>query len=51
MQTFSLTEHEKFKKYFYIKNDLSEIDKAFLEKTKKYIRYIKWVPGLKMIAV
>lgn len=51
MQTFSLKEHQKFKKYFHIKADLSEIDKGFLEKTKKYIRYIKWVPGLKMIAV
>jgi len=51
MQTFSLKEHQKFKKYFHIKADLSEIDEGFLEKTKKYIRYIKWVPGLKMIAV
>lgn len=51
MQTFSLKEHEKFKKYFHIKNNLSEIDKAFLEKTKKYVRYIKWIPGIKMIAV
>lgn len=51
MQTFSLTEHEKFKTYFHIKNNLSEIDKAFLEKTKKYIRFIKWIPWLKMVAV
>lgn len=50
-QTFSLQEHKKFKNYFHIKNNLSEIDKAFLEKTKKYTRFIKWIPGLKMITV
>lgn len=51
MQTFSQKEHEKFKKYFHIKDNLSEIDRAFLEKTKKYTHYIKWIPGIKMVAV
>lgn len=51
MQTFWHKEHQKFKKYFHIKKELWEIDKAFLSKTKKYIQYIKWIPWLKMIAV
>ena len=36
MQTFSQEQHQKFKIYFHIKQTPSEIDRAFLEKTKKF---------------
>jgi len=51
MQKFTKEQHQKFKKYFDIQETPSEIDMDFLEKTKKYIRFIKWIPWLKMIAV
>lgn len=51
MQTFTQEQHQNFKKYFNIKATPSEIDRAFLEKTKKYIWYIKWIPGIQMIGV
>lgn len=51
MQTFSQKEHQKFKNYFNIKNDLSEIDKVLFDKTYKYIPYIKWIPWIKFVWV
>lgn len=48
-QKFSLEIHEKFKKYFQIKNSPSEIDNLLFEKAYKYIAYIKWIAWIKFI--
>lgn len=48
-QKFSPEIHEQFKKEFNIKASPSQIDMYFLEKTKKSLKYIKWIPGIKMI--
>ena len=50
-QKFSKEIHEKFKKYFDIKENQSDIEKIFFKKTYKYINYIKWIPWLKMISI
>lgn len=50
-QIFSKEIHEKFKKYFEIKEKQSEVEYLFFKKTYKYINYIKWLPWLKMIAI
>jgi hypothetical protein len=43
-QKFSKEIHEKFKKYFDIKENQSDIEKDFFKKTYKYVNYIKWIP-------
>jgi hypothetical protein len=43
-QFFDNSYLEKFKKYLNIKEEISEIEKKLIEKTTKYIKYIKWVP-------
>jgi hypothetical protein len=43
-QKFSKQDYEKFKKYFSIKNSPSEVDIKYLNKTKKYLSFIKWIP-------
>lgn len=50
-QKFSPEIHELFKKEFNIKDNPSQIDLDFLEKTRKYLNFIKWIPGIKMIWV
>lgn len=50
-QKFSKEIHKKFKIYFGIKENQSDIEKYFFNKTYKYINYIKWIPWLKMIAI
>ncbi len=50
-QKFWKDKYEKFKKYFDIKENLSEIELKFFKKTYTYINYIKWLPWLKMIAI
>lgn len=51
MQKFSPEIHEIFKKYFQIKENPSEVDLEYLEKTRKYLNLIKWIPWIKMIWV
>jgi hypothetical protein len=48
-QKFNKSQHNKFINYFNIKDKPSEIEEKFYKKTEKYIRYIRWIPGLKMI--
>lgn len=43
-QKFSPNIHELFKKEFNIKENPSQIDLDFLEKTRKYLKYVKWIP-------
>ena len=50
-QKFSKEIHKKFKKYFDIKENQSDIEKDFFKKTYKYVNYIKWIPWLKMISI
>lgn len=50
-QSFSHKQHETSKKYFKIKDTPGKWDTMYIEKTKKYIPYISWIPGLKMIGV
>ena len=49
MQKFSKIQKEKFDKIFWNKNQSSEIEKEFYRKTIKYLKFIKWLPGLKMV--
>lgn len=51
MQKFNQEIHKKFINYFKIQEKPSEIDRFFIDKTNKYISFIKWIPGLKMIWV
>lgn len=48
-QIFGEKMFNKFKKEFNLKEDFSEIEEKYLEKSYKYIKFIKWLPGLKMI--
>lgn len=48
-QVFTKIYHEKFIKYFHIKENSSEIEEYYYKKTIKHIKYIKWIPWLKMI--
>lgn len=50
-QKFSSEIHEKFKNEFNIKENPSKIDLDFLEKTRKYSNFIKYIPWIKMIWV
>lgn len=45
----STENHEKFKEYFWIKENPTKIEKKLYEKTEKYLKYISWIPGIKMI--
>ncbi len=51
MQNYTNLDLEKFKEMFQIKEKQSEIERNFLEKTKKYIKLIKWIPWLEMVWV
>lgn len=42
---------EKFKEYIWIKDTPSHEELGLFEKTKKYMKYISWIPGLRMVAV
>jgi hypothetical protein len=44
MQKLDKNIHKKFIKYFNIKKSPSQIEMDFLEKTEKYLNYIKWLP-------
>jgi hypothetical protein len=48
-EKFSKEKHKKIINYFNIKNIPSNIELDFYKKTEKHIKYIKWIPGLKMI--
>lgn len=48
-QIFGEKMFNKFKEKFEIKQDFSEIELDYIKKTEKYIKYIKWIPGIKMI--
>ena len=49
MQKYTLKDKEKFDNFFWNREKPSEIELEYIEKTKKYINYIKWIPGIKMV--
>jgi len=51
MQAFSLELYQKFINYFSIKKSPSKSDKELFSLAYKYIPYIKWIPGIRLIAV
>lgn len=51
MQHFDEKIHTKFKNKFDIKNSPSKIDKLYIDKTIKYIKFVKYFPWLKMVAI
>lgn len=51
MQAFNQTQHQKFINYFGIKDNPSKIDEHFINKTIKYTKFIKWIPGIKLISI
>lgn len=50
-QKFNKKDFEKLQKKLKINQTPSQIDVDYINKTKKYIKLIKWIPWLKMIAV
>lgn len=50
-QKFTFSEKEKFDKILKNKKEETQIEKDFYKKTEKYLKFIKWIPGLKMIWV
>ncbi len=48
-QCFNKSYHNKFIKYFWIKKEDSKIELDFYKKTEKYLKFIKWIPWLKMV--
>lgn len=50
-QFFNKENHNNFKEYFSIKEKSSDIEKHFLEKIYKYIKYIRFLPWIKMVWV
>jgi len=51
MEKYNIQDKEKFDKLMWNKESPSEIEKEFYKKTEKYIKYIKWIPGIKMIGI
>jgi len=43
-QEFKKQEFENFKNYLKVKENPGKIEKIFIEKTIKYLNYIKWIP-------
>jgi len=50
-QSFHQSYHEKFKNYFQIQETERNIELEFYKKTNAYIRFIQWIPWLKMIGI
>jgi len=51
MQKFTKQQHQKFINYFNIKENPSEIELDFFKKTNFYLKFIKWIPWLRMVWV
>lgn len=48
---FPINDFLKFKKFLNIKDFSNDIEKKLIGKTIQYIKFIKWIPGLQMIAI
>ena len=51
LQKYTSLEKQKFDKLLNNKSESSEIEKTFYKKTEKYLKFIKWIPGLKMVGI
>jgi hypothetical protein len=49
IQKYILSEKQKFDKLLNNKSEETEIEKSFYKKTEKYLKFIKWIPGLRMV--
>jgi len=49
--TFSQTQLEALQKYMHMTPELWTIEHALIKKAQKYMKYIAWIPGLKMVAI
>lgn len=50
-QFFWQKEHENFKKYFWVQAEPWETENMFYEKSRKYLKKIAWIPGIRMIGI
>jgi predicted nucleotidyltransferase len=50
-QKFTLSDKKKIDKIFKNKSEETEIEKQFYKKTEKYLKFIKWIPGLRMVGI
>jgi hypothetical protein len=50
-QIFSPSEnqYEKFHDYFKIQQDPGVLEQGFYRKLNKYMKYVSWIPGIRMI--
>ena len=48
-QIFTKQQHQDFINKFWIKKNPTKVELDFYKKAEKYINYIKWIPGIKMI--
>jgi len=49
MQKFSKIQKKQFDDFFWNRSIESEIEKGFYKKTRKYLKFIAWIPWLKMV--
>jgi len=49
IQKHTSSDKNKFDKLLDNKSTESEIEKGFYKKTEKYLKFIKWIPGLRMV--
>ncbi|MCH2188230.1 hypothetical protein MK079_00170 [Candidatus Gracilibacteria bacterium] len=50
-QVFTQKHHKAFQEYFKVKKNPGKWDSIYIQKTKKYVPYITWIPGIKMIGI
>ncbi|MCT4617397.1 MAG: hypothetical protein N4A38_04265 [Candidatus Gracilibacteria bacterium] len=51
MQKFDKENFNKFNKHFSVKNNYSDIEKNYIKKTEKYLKYINFLPGIRLVAI
>jgi len=51
IQKYTFPEKQKFDKLLKNKQKETEIEEGFYKKTEKYLRFIKWIPGLRMVGI
>jgi len=49
--SFSRNQLRTFQKYMHAKPELRKIELDLIKKAQKYMKYIAWIPGLKMVAI
>jgi len=49
--SFSRRDLQAFREYLHIKPELGDIECTLIKKAQQYMKYIAWIPGLKMVAL